>query len=372
MSILINGLSAREGGGITYLLNICRSLMQVDKKNTYIVLLSKCYQEEIGKQLPEEIEKWFVGLPERPLIRILWEQFVLPMRVKNKNISVIFNISEIAPLFHKVKMITTVGNLNIFIRGYKGGSAVKQIRQKIQGILAKAAIKKSEITIFPSQNIYSIVKEQVNIEKDKAKVIAFGVSDIFKQKETDNQCEKHKPYILYVASIAPHKNHKLLIRAFSDPAMGAFKNHKLLLVGGWSSAEQIEGLKEVVSKYSLEDKVFFLGKIQYGQLPGVYKGAELFVYPSLLESFGHPLVEAMASGLPIVAADLPYAREACGNAARYFDPYSPQDIAKVISETLGSERTLEELRRKGSERAAHFSWEDNATETSAIFNSLAL
>ena len=106
--------------------------------------------------------------------------------------------------------------------------------------------------------------------------------------ETDIDIKSYQPYILYVSSIADHKNHRRLIAAFNDLVKLTSKDYRLLLVGGWSHSRLFEGAKEEISNYGLEGRVIFLGRIEYELLPKIYRGADLFVFPSLLESFGHP------------------------------------------------------------------------------------
>ena len=111
----------------------------------------------------------------------------------------------------------------------------------------------------------------------------------------------------------------------------------------------------------------FLGSMEYEKLPHLYRNALVFVLPSRLETFGHPLVEAMASGVPIVASDLPICREICQNAALYFDVNDASELAQRIVTLIENPELRQRLREFGLERAKEFSWERTAAQMVEIF-----
>jgi len=123
----------------------------------------------------------------------------------------------------------------------------------------------------------------------------------------------------------------------------------------------------LVHDSNLQERVHLIGAVKHSTLPSIYKAAKLFVLPSLQETFGHPLIEAMASGLPIVASDIPVIREICQQAAVYFDPNDPDDLRAKMEEVLSNSRLREKLIQKGLERAKIFSWEKCAKQTLAVF-----
>lgn len=120
-----------------------------------------------------------------------------------------------------------------------------------------------------------------------------------------------------------------------------------------------------------EEGIEFLGHIDKSRLPEFYSRAEIFVFPSIRESFGHPIVEAMSCGVPILISNLSYAHEICGDAAVYFDPFNPKDIADKIIKVLENDGLKADLRRRSIERATRFSWEKCFEETINVLKRLA-
>ena len=108
----------------------------------------------------------------------------------------------------------------------------------------------------------------------------------------------------------------------------------------------------------------------YERLPELYRRHDVFVFPSLAESYGHPLVEAMASGLPVVAADLPYARRTCGEAALYFEPFSADELAAKIRQLAGDSLLRQELRRRGLQRVKGMTWQTHVEGLLKVFGEL--
>jgi glycosyltransferase involved in cell wall biosynthesis len=114
--------------------------------------------------------------------------------------------------------------------------------------------------------------------------------------------------------------------------------------------------RALLRELRIEDEVVQLGNVAYSQLHHVYRACDLYVSPAYTETFSHPLIEAMASGLPIVASDIPVHREVTNGAALFFEKFSPADLAEKIAELLSSPLKCSELRERGLRQAATFSW----------------
>jgi len=172
-------------------------------------------------------------------------------------------------------------------------------------------------------------------------------------------------YLLYLGINKPHKNLVRLIEAWS------------LVIGRWSLV--IAGREDPrypqarlkAAELGLQDRVIFLGEVLEADLPALYSGATLFVFPSLYEGFGLPVLEAMACGTPVVCSNTSSLPEIVGEAALTFDPLDVTEIAAKIEEVLHNEALREEMREKGLRQAAKFSWERTAKETLRIYREVA-
>jgi glycosyltransferase involved in cell wall biosynthesis len=126
-------------------------------------------------------------------------------------------------------------------------------------------------------------------------------------------------------------------------------------------------MRALAEQRGVDKRVRFLGPVPYREILGLHRGARALVFPSFLESFGHPLLEAMLAGTPVVAADIPALREVAGDTALYFDPHRPADLARAL-EQLGREPDATQARiERGRARAAEFSWKRSADRLCAVF-----
>jgi glycosyltransferase involved in cell wall biosynthesis len=172
------------------------------------------------------------------------------------------------------------------------------------------------------------------------------------------------PYVLFVGLLEPKKNLGALLAAVARcRASGGWGAARLALAGeaGWG-----DGLPAHVSRLGLDDAVSFLGPVPDGELPALYAGAEAFVFPSLWEGFGLPVLEAMAAGAPVVASRRGALPEVAGDAAVLTEP-EPAPLAEALARVLGDAGLRERLRAAGLERARAFSWQRTAAETLAVY-----
>jgi glycosyltransferase involved in cell wall biosynthesis len=170
-----------------------------------------------------------------------------------------------------------------------------------------------------------------------------------------------RPYILYVGHRGEHKNFQIVATALRNPLLKALD---LVLVGGANEVPELEGWSSADKK-----RLHHLTCVSDKQLHGLYAGATALVFPSLYEGFGFPLVEAMSSGAPVVASDIPSSREVCSDCAEYFQPRDPDGCVQAILRAESPTRR-EGLIRKGLERARLFSWSACAEATLRVYEGL--
>jgi glycosyltransferase involved in cell wall biosynthesis len=173
--------------------------------------------------------------------------------------------------------------------------------------------------------------------------------------------------LLYVTHAASYKGVELLLEASR-----VLRDDGLLPATTWltiAREDWPEGFSryvEFIARHSLQTHVRLLGRIPHNAVHRLYEAADLFVYPSLCESFGFPLVEAMASGLPIVAADLPLHHEMCGEAAVYYPPRDPGGLAAAVTRVAQAVSLRTALAEAGRMRARRFSWDDHVDAVMAV------
>ncbi|MGB3509984.1 MAG: glycosyltransferase family 1 protein [Microcoleaceae cyanobacterium] len=245
------------------------------------------------------------------------------------------------------------------------------VRREMFGIdktseLKKQAIIRADKIICVSENTKKDLIEIFDINPDRVDVVYHGPS---LQLPTNSQLnlQKFQPYILYVGErISGHKNFRLFLQAYANSAQ-LKKNFNLVCFGGSSlSKEELELIHELgLSK----EKIFQVSGNDI-TLANFYRGASIFVYPSLYEGFGIPLLEAMSLDCPIACSNTSSLPEVVGNAAEFFHPEQPESITNAIENVLFSSDKSTELVKLAREQIKKFSWEKAAQETKEVYLSL--
>jgi alpha-1,3-rhamnosyl/mannosyltransferase len=172
-------------------------------------------------------------------------------------------------------------------------------------------------------------------------------------------------YLLYFGSNKPHKNLVRLVQAYARlPA----STPPLLIAGHWEA--RYSEAKLSVETQALSQRIKFIGPIAEADLPALYSGATLFVFPSEYEGFGLPVLEALACGVPVACANTSSLPEVAGEAAWLFDPTSVDAIAETVRRALADEAARVERRALGLHRAAQFAWAQTAAQTLAVYQSM--
>ena len=178
------------------------------------------------------------------------------------------------------------------------------------------------------------------------------------------------PFVLGVGTLEPRKNLAALVRAFAIAARGKAAGHALVLAGarGWKYGP----IFDEVDRERMQDRVVFTGAVSDAELARLYAAADLFVFPSLYEGFGLPVLEAMAIGAPVACSNAPPMPEVVGDAGLLFGPRDVQGMALAISRVLSDRNLADDLASRGKARAAGFGWDRAASETLAVFERAAL
>jgi alpha-1,3-rhamnosyl/mannosyltransferase len=214
--------------------------------------------------------------------------------------------------------------------------------------------------IAVSENTRQDAIRLLGIAPDRIQTIYSGIAESYYNAQP---APRTRPYALYVGTIEPRKNLDTLLDAWAllKPSLRA--EFDLLIAGprGWSSDLTLERIQREAT---------YLGYVPEGDLPGLTAAATVFVYPSLYEGFGFPVVQAMAAGAPVITSNNSCLPEIVGDAALLIDPKSPDEIGSVLTRLFESELLQMELRALGRKRAELFRWEKCATESLQFFRSV--
>jgi glycosyltransferase involved in cell wall biosynthesis len=267
------------------------------------------------------------------------------------------------PVFRKSKLLVTVHD--VFHLAFLSRVEGFHRRLYAKGIF-KYLTKNADAILTVSDFTRSELIRLTDADTKKITVIHNGVDESW-FKVQFRERPHHKPYILFVGNIKPHKNLSRLLEAF-----GMIRNqisHDLVLVGKKEGFLTAEG-KVFVEAEKFKDRVYFSGLVDEDKLKQYYAFADLLVFPSLYEGFGLPPLEAMAIGLPTLVSRIASIPEVCGTAAEYFDPYDSKDMSIKILKALKNETLRHELIQRGLEQARLFSWNQSALKTNLIIRNL--
>jgi len=376
--ILINFLSPIAGGGITYIKNLLPELSQLDSNNKYFVFLrsSTAY---LGSNLPDNFKIIQIGLPcKNLLLRFIYEQFILPIFIKKNRIDLLFSTADVTSFLSPCPVVLLIRNSNPYFQSKIKRTISKRIKFSLEKILSRFSTIKAREIIFVSSWFESTVSEQLKIPSHKALTIYHGVNvNDFKEvnealidENFKNKTKFLKYYILIVSDIYPHKNFEVVLKAYKKIPEDLKDQYKLVIAGRNLTPQYLDKLNEMVDDFKIENQVLYLGQVNYSNIPYLYKNSSLFVLPSLLESFGHTLVEAMAAGIPIIAASTTAIPEVMGTAGILFDPHNHEELAQKITKVLRDKKLRAELIKRANKRIKQFSWEKTTRETLEVFEKI--
>jgi alpha-1,3-rhamnosyl/mannosyltransferase len=175
-------------------------------------------------------------------------------------------------------------------------------------------------------------------------------------------------YVLYLGSNKPHKNLVRLIEAWGIAHRTSYiTDYTLIIAGAWDA--RYPAARQRAEALGLADRIVFLGPVAEADLPALYHGAALFVFPSLYEGFGLPVLEAMACGTPVVCSNTSSLPEVAGDAALQVDPLDVDALAAAIGRVLGDAALADDMRQRGLRQAARFTWAHTAQQTLAVYRS---
>lgn len=235
-----------------------------------------------------------------------------------------------------------------------------------------AAIRRSDAIVTVSHYQQSEIQKYLNIKGKHINVIHNGVHDMYvrqNQFDIDRVLEEYNlpsRYVLYVGNVKPHKNIERLIAA-----MARVQGISLVVTGEREKfITKATNVDEIVHKHNMDDRIHFTGYIDDDDLPALYSGASVVVFPSLYEGFGFPPLEAMACGTPAIASKCELSDEIYGDAYIQIDPYSIEDIAEKIRFAISGGKDIDEYKQRGLRRARMFKWELAAEKLSNVFDDI--
>ncbi len=357
-------------------LELIRNLQKIDHENDYVLFIK-----------PDEDDGCLKETPRFRIVRLeggfypLWEQVALPKAAKAAGCQILHCTSNTAPVNTTIPLVVTLHDI-IYMESSYGkilsgsGTAYQKFGNAYRRMIVPKIVQKSRKIITVSHFEKDRIGEFFGIRGDSRLTAVYnGVSEHFKpvtdQKELTRVKEKyHLPdrFFFFLGNTDPKKNTRGTLNAFSDFLKQYGGDYRLVMLD-YDRTELEKILNEIGDK-ALIDRIVLTGYVVNTDLPAIYSLCELFLYPSLRESFGIPMLEAMACGVPVITSNTSSMPEVSGDAAYLVDPYDPKQITAAMKDIMNNISLRQDLVGKGLAQSARFSWRKMAEDVKEIYQTV--
>ncbi|MCL5436115.1 MAG: glycosyltransferase family 4 protein [Patescibacteria group bacterium] len=367
--------SAGEKAGIAhYTYHLVKALLRLNRADEFMLFFDhrakNIYRDFLE---PNTVIRFFTYSEYKKYLPYLYSHILAASNLTAEKLDIYHSPANVVPLGYKGKYVVTIHDLAIYrdpgIFPSRQGFSIKYLVPK--------SLNRARKVIAVSESTKKDVLDFFKIPDERVQVIYEGVDHQRFNQETDPDATREylrqkyrikKSFLLFVGTLEPRKNLIRLLEAVyllskQDPQF--LKQYQLVLAGspGWLYKEIYE---EVKSRH-LESCVVFTGYLPAEDVPKFYATAESFVYPSLYEGFGLPILEAFSAGVPVVTSNTSALAEVSGGAAILVDPLDIDGLARAVHKTLRDLKLREDLKARGRKRASEFSWEKCAQETMELY-----
>lgn len=351
-------------------LETIRNLQKIDKTNEYFIFIGpgNDYQG-----LEESLNFHFIRIKSNNYA--VWEQILLPLAIRKIKPDILHCTSNTAPLFCNVPLVLTLHDI-IFLekRKSKSSSIYQNLGWYYRRFVVPRILNKCKQVITVSEFEATRIREGIPDFKQQVTSLYNGYSNHFHVIENSaNITKKYIPnsnFIFFLGNTDPKKNTTRTIKAYSVYARSVLNPLPILI------ADLNQGVIDDILKQEniefIKHLVFAPGYISNKDLPYIYNGAKLFLYTSLRESFGIPILESMACGTPVITSNISAMPEIAGKGASLVNPHNVEEIASFILKLVNDDDYYQNQRAYGLERVKSFSWEKTAQGLLSIYNSLNL
>ncbi|MGF7215681.1 glycosyltransferase involved in cell wall biosynthesis [Spirosoma lacussanchae] len=353
-------------------LELINALQQIDHDNEYFIFVRP------------DVDEGCLSLRENfTLVKVTgnnyvhWEQVALPKAIRDYRLDVLHCTANTAPLMPGVPLILTLHDVLFLMPafGINTATAYQRFGNRYRALLVRRLIRRCHKILTVSHFASQQIKGELNLAKTPIEVLYNGVSARFSEPITDQQRDRarasyHLPerFMLFLGSADPRKNMTTVLKAFIR--YGQIDTDVQLVVSGKLPAF----LKQLLTpdEYAfVEQRCQFIGYIDNDDLPALYALAETFLFPSISEGFGLPILEAMACGTPVITSRVTSMPEVAGDAALLVDPHQPNQMVVAMHRLRHDPALRQTLIERGHKQVARFSWQRSAQQLLATYRTFA-
>nr|WP_298793921.1 glycosyltransferase family 1 protein [uncultured Allomuricauda sp.] len=353
-------------------LELIKNLQRIDQKNEYVVFVKPdfddtCIPEASNFKIVELNSRW--GYPG-------WEQIALPRAAYKEGCDVLHCTSNTGPIFSKVPIVTTLHDI-IYLESIslfkKEGTWYQKLGNMYRRYFVPPVIRKSKKVITVSNYEKQRINDHFGFKDNRLTAIYNGVGSHFKKVTDTARLQNIKGrynlpdnFFFFLGNTDPKKNTKGVLKAFSDFNKMYPGKYKLVMLD--YDEDELLKLLDTVGGRQIRELIHLTGYVPNTDLPAIISQSKIFLYPSLRESFGIPILEGMACGVPVITSNTSSMPEVAGeDTALMVDPSKPIEITEAIRSLIEDEMLANLLSEKGIERAKHFSWETMAKNVLELY-----
>ncbi len=357
-------------------LELIRNLQQIDTVNEYFIFVK-----------PDEDKGCLSETPNFHIIELeggpypTWEQYALPKAAAKYGCDLLHCTSNTAPVYGKIPLVVTLHDI-IYLESVailkKGGTWYQKFGNMYRRFVVPRVVSKSKKIITVSYFERDRIRNFFGFPQSDNRLVAIynGVSTHFKPVTDQNELERVRQkyslpsqYAFFLGNTDPKKNTRGVLQAFAQFLKESDIPLKLVMLDYEKSA--LTALLQEIGAPHLLDHIHLTGYVVNTDLPSIYAQAAIFLYPSLRESFGIPMLEAMRCGVPVITSNTSSMPEVSGGAALIIDPFKPEEITAAMKQILSDEMLRKELITKGLSQSDKFSWRAMAEEVLKLYHTIA-
>jgi len=360
-------------GAQGYYINTVRELSEVAGDEHEIYLFVSPANEHLYGPYPRgNVKKVFFPCSnENQRRRVLTELFGLVRVIRKYKLDVVN--TGVAPFLCPCRLVVTMKTMHVYTNPKELPLATVLYRR----LMYRWTTWRADAIVSNSNSHTADLQKYLGIPDKKIRLVYEALNhETFKPLSDRSIVEPDLeklgvtgPFLLFVSSLWPYKNAEALMRSFAR-VKDDFPDHQLVIAGFARDEAYAAELTAVAQSEGIEDRTVFTGGLPHEELVKLYQTADIFVYPSMYETFGLTILEAMASGCPVITSNISSMPEIAGDAAVLIDPKNQEELAEVLRKMLGDEAERQTWAKKGLVRAAEFTWRRTAEETLGAFLSV--
>jgi len=375
MKIAIEGqrlFRTKKHGMDMVALELINELQKIDHENEYVVFVKP---DEDKDTLKATSNFKIVELAGGPYPT--WEQNALPKAAKKEGCDILHCTSNTAPVSPGMPLVTTLHDI-IYMESIsifkKGGTWYQKLGNMYRRWNVPRVVKISDKIITVSKFERNRIAEFFKIPKSDNRLVAIynGVTEHFRKIDEKAELDRVKKlynlpdnFFFFLGNTDPKKNTPGVLKAFSDYLKKTNDDMYLVMLDYEESA--LTKILSDIGDKELRSKIILTGYVVNTDLPAIYNLCKIFLYPSLRESFGIPMLEAMRCGVPVITSNTSSMPEVSGDAAYIVDPYKPEEITEGIIELLNNKKLRDDIIEKGYKQSQKFSWRNMAIDVLKLY-----